>query len=98
MENLPRLLEIFFFNNIDVKIVINPLLNDFRSGNIIFSFFLVLAMMIESVQYLSTIFQTSIFEHYLCKISLLGPVFIFVKLLFITFLVIIFVHHCAMVI
>lgn len=81
MESLPESLGVFFSNDIDVKICIDSLLDDFEGNYILFLFFSSLdgggRLGLQAIYDVITLF---FFKHGLNKISSLEPVFEIPKL------------------
>lgn len=87
-------LRVIFFNDVDIEVVVDHLLNDFRGNNIVLLFFPCLRssdkVNIRSIYYIPDFF---FIEYDLCKIGWLRPVLKAMELLFLVFAVIIFVYH-----
>lgn len=94
MEGLPRSLKVFFFYNIDVKVTVNPLLNDFKRKSIVFLLFSSLSSYIRistrSIYYFLNLF---FFKNRLCKVDILEPVLEVAEFLSFPFTIVIFVNY-----
>ncbi len=94
-ESLLGSLGILFSNNIDIKVVINSLLDDFGDNDIVFFLFFGLGngreLCMTSVYHILEFF---FFEHSLHKVCLLKPVSKAVELFSFAFAVVILSSHC----
>ena len=95
-KTLSTCLEAFFSNNIDVKVIINPLFKAHGSNSIFFLIFSGLRsggeLSLRPLYYISGFFY---FDYGLYKISSLGPIFKALKFFSLTFVVVVFVYHCS---
>lgn len=87
-------LEVYFFDNINIKVSINSLLDNFEINYIIFLFFFNLKdnnrFDLPTIYYILDIFS---FKHDLHKISLLKTIFKNLKLFFLIFVIAILVDY-----
>lgn len=96
MEYFLGFLKVFFSNNINIKIRVDLLLDNFKSNYIIFLYFSGLCG--SSGIILQVIYDVPdffFFKHSLHKVRLLGSIFKAIKLLSFTFAIIIFAGHYA---
>ena len=94
IEYLPGSLGVFFSNDVDIKVTVDPLLDDFRSDSVILLLFPSLSscdgVSSKSIHYISDLF---LLEHCLGKVGSLKPVLKAAELLFHILAVVVFVSH-----
>ena len=89
-------LRIFFSYDINIKITVDPLLDDFRSNNIVFLFFPSLSSCVEiSLRFIHYIPNLFLLKNYLGKVDPLRPVLKAVELLSLAFAIIVRVSDFA---
>lgn len=89
MKSLLRLLKFLFSNDINIKIYIDLLLDNFEDNYITFLFFLSLdGDSKRGLQAINNVLILFFFKYVLSEISLLRPVFEFFKILFFAFMVV----------
>ena len=85
---------VFFSNDVDFKVPINPLFYDFGSNNIDFLLFSGLnnsnRLCTEYIHYIPDLF---LFKYNLCEIGLLRPILETTELLSFSFMIIVFISH-----
>ena len=96
MECLSGPLRIFFSNNVDVKVTVDPLLDDFKSDRIVFLLFPSLSsyggVSSKSIHYIIDIF---FLEHYLGKVGSLRSILKVVELLSLALAIVVLISHFA---
>ena len=94
VECLLGALRVPFSNDVDVKVAIDPLLDDFRSNSVVYLFSLSLSSCDEvSLKFIHYISDLFFFKHSLSRINLLGPILKTLELHCLALIVVILVSH-----